>query len=616
MTSLFLAMTALAAAPVDSPAAAPFAIESPSQTARSVLLAWETDQKVRTLRTSRQWNPSTPTGATHRAVVAPSEGRRGTACAKIEGLESAGKGRACWMQDVGELRSGAYQFRLCYRTGPQGQRGRARLVIDCYLGDARKYHGLISRDLAPAETWSEVSVRLELPPDVRNARILLYQVGAGTAWFDDVQWSAAGSEANLLGDGSFDGQSSFRVFYRRAGETAWHAVEAVVLERFHNVIFLEPQTTYQFKVQRLAANKKTEAESQVLTVATRRDGSRAWEGLRWGADDRTPTPPAVYPCIESLGGKLYYAESRGGSLWLSELDGQLKARWTKEWVKPYLIDGRPCYQGQSQAAVRAGKLYVSWKRAFHGDAPHARQCVASYDPATGAVGKPLVIEPDRLGDSTWNGGIAAIGDQLWVSYCLWHPEGEGYRTTVTVRRLDYESGKLGPAVALSPQPAETPYTPFLSVFNGELAVCFTESQAKTDVQPLYLVRFDGTRFHDLMTVSPSGFNQYAKGVQRGDKLLLVWKYGAPYPSAIYGRYMFHDIGMALVDPVAKSVKLTSLVDDVKYNSSPDIVEHEGRFVYVYNKFEHLYGQRDDPTSQYGCFIGRIAPAGKDSQPGR
>ena len=84
----------------------------------------------------------------------------------------------------------------------------------------------------------------------------------------------------------------------------------------------------------------------------------------------------------------------------------------------------------------------------------------------------------------------------------------------------------------------------------------------------------------------------------------------PYPSAIYGRYMFHDIGLALVDPVAKSVKLTSLVDDIKYNSSPDIVQHEGRLVYVYNKFEHLYGQRDDPTSSYGCFIGRIARRGR------
>ena len=54
----------------------------------------------------------------------------------------------------------------------------------------------------------------------------------------------------------------------------------------------------------------------------------------------------------------------------------------------------------------------------------------------------------------------------------------GYRTTVTVRRLDYEGGNLGPAVALSPQPTETPYTPFLSAFNGELAVCFTDSRPR------------------------------------------------------------------------------------------------------------------------------------------
>jgi hypothetical protein len=611
MTSMFLAMIVVAAGPTDSRAMASFTITSPAQTARSVLLAWETDEKVRTLKASQRWNASTPTGPTHRASVARAEGRLGTACAKIEGQTASGNARACWMQERTDTRPGPCQYRLFYRTAGQDPRGRARLVIDCYLGDARKYHGLISKDLPPAETWNEVTGSFTLPPDARHVRILLYQVGVGTAWFDDVRWSPAGSDTNLLADGSFDGTSSFRVFYRQAGETAWQAVDAVVLERFHNVIFLEPETTYQFKVQRITATRQAEAESRVLTIATRRDAERVWEGLRWGPDARTPTPPAVYPCIKSLGGKLYYAESRGGSIWLSELDNAFKARWTKEWVKPYLVDGHPCYQGQSQPTVRAGKLYISWKRAFHGDAPHARQCVASYDPVSGAIGKPLVIEPDRPGDSTWNGGIAAIGDQLWVSYCLWHPEGERYKTIVTVRRLDYESGKLGPAFTLSPQPTETPYTPFLSVFKGELAVCFTESQAKTDQQPLYLVRFDGKRFHDLMTVSPRGFNQYAKGVQYGDKLLLLWKYGAPYPSPIYGRYMFHDIGMALVDPVAKSVKLTSLIDDLKYDSSPDITEHEGGFIYVYNKFEHLYGERNDPTKQYGCFIGRITPSKAD-----
>ncbi len=35
--------------------------------------------------------------------------------------------------------------------------------------------------------------------------------------------------------------------------------------------------------------------------------------------------------------------------------------------------------------------------------------------------------------------------------------------------------------------------------------------------------------------------------------------------------------------------------------------HNGCLVYVYNKFEHLYGGRNDPSRLYGCFIGRLRP---------
>ena len=266
-TSLFLAMVALLAPRAEPPVPSRFTISSPSQTARSVLLAWETDQKVRTLKASTRWNPSTPTGPSHCAVIAKADGRQGSACAKVEGQPAGEKGRACWMQDLGELRPGAYQFHLFYRTSGQAPQGRARVVIDCYLGEARKYHGLISRDLGPAESWSEVVGSFELPPDARITRILLYQVGAGKAWFDDVRLLAAGSQANLVADGTFDGRSSFRVFWRKAGQAAWQPVEAVVLERFHNVIFLEPETSYEFKVDRVSAARRIEAESQTLTVA-------------------------------------------------------------------------------------------------------------------------------------------------------------------------------------------------------------------------------------------------------------------------------------------------------------------------------------------------------------
>lgn len=590
-----------------APAAEPFPVTSPRQTDRSVMLAWETDEEVRTLRNSTQWSPSIPTGPSHEAAIVPDEGRAGSAAARVRGKQSANNARGCFIQNLeASHAAGRYEYEIFYRTADQ-QEGKARLVIDCYVGSSREHHGLVSRDLPAADEWSAVRGSFDLPGDVQLMRCLVYQVGTGTSWFDDVRIAPAGSPTNFLGDAGFDGVESWRVYYRIKSEAEWQPVEAVVLERFHNVIFLEPATEYEFHVRRVGSDGSVKAESQVLAASTKPAEPRVWNRFEIAPDQAMATPPAVYPCIESVDGALYYSECRGGTIWLSQLDKDLRPLWTKAWVEPFLVDGKPCYQGQTQSAVLDGKLYLSWKRAYHGDAPHARQCVASYDTRSGEIAGPFVIEPNDPAESTWNGGIAAVGGQLWVSYCRWQSLPDGYRTTVTVRTLDPGLTDLGPAHELDSQPTATPYTPFLSVFDGELAVTFTDSAAKTDAQPLWLVRFNGQTFHDLITVSAGGFNQYAKGVQVGDRLALVWKYGEPYPSRIYGRYMFHDVGLALVDPRTGSVEKISLVDDVKYNSSPDITWHEGSLVYVYNKFEHLYGGRNDPGKLYGCFIGRLLP---------
>lgn len=611
MTALLVVLMSVAFDNTPPSADQALAIESPRQTSHSVFLEWEKENPVRTLLGSSQWSPSTPTGATHRAVLAAGEGRQGSTAAKIVGTSSEKQGRGCFIRHLDQVTSpGHYAYRVHYRTNEE-QAGTARIVVDCYVGDQRQYTGLVSRDLPASKEWSETSGTFELPSDVRLTRILLYQVGQGTTWYDDAALSRLPSTDNLVDKGDFEGSHHWKVFCRKQGEATWNAVEAVVCERFHNVILLEPDTAYEFKVQRVSATGQAEAESNVLAARTRPTEQRTLYGLRLGPERPGLSPPGIYPCIESVGQRLYYSECRAGAIWLAELDDQLKPRWVKQWVAPHLVDGKACYQGQTQTAAMGDKLYISWKRAHHGDAPHARQCVASYDTRSGQIGTPFVLEPDHPEESTWNGGIAAVGNTLWVSYCRWRPTDKGYRTTVTVRQLDYETGTLGRPFELDPQPTDTPYTPFLTVWKKhELVVCFTDSQAKPDQQPLWLVRFDGERFHDLMTISPRGFNQYAKGVPWGDKLLLVWKYGAPYPSLVYGRYMFHDIGLALVDPVAKQVQIASLVDDWKYNSSPDLTWHNGRLIYVYNKFEHLYGRPDDPTRLFGSFLGEMEPLAK------
>ena len=370
-----LPMIVLATVPAEKPAAAAFAIESPSQTSRSVLLAWETDQKVRIVEDSETMESQHAHWADPSGRPRPIRRRLGTAWREDRG------------QDVGRQSRGRVGFRrwpnsvpghtsFACSTAPPGRINRAAPGwSSTAIWETREdTRGSSRATSAPTEKWTEISGSFQLPPDVRIARILLYQIGAGTVWFDDVWWSVAGSDANLLADGSFDGQPSFRIFYRKGGQTAWHAVEAVVLERFHNVIFLEPETTYEFKVERVAGAKRTEAESQVLTVATRPCTDRAWQGLRRGADHRTPTPAAVYPCIQSLGGKLYYAESRGGSLWLSELDGSFNAQLDQR-VGEAVSRRRPAVLSGTESGGRPGRQALclleaglSWRRATRGSA--------------------------------------------------------------------------------------------------------------------------------------------------------------------------------------------------------------------------------------------------------
>ena len=81
-------------------AADSFPITSPQQTDRSVMLAWETHQEVRTVRNSCQWNPSTPTGRTHDAAIVPGQGRGGSAAARIQGNRSEGNARGCFVQEL------------------------------------------------------------------------------------------------------------------------------------------------------------------------------------------------------------------------------------------------------------------------------------------------------------------------------------------------------------------------------------------------------------------------------------------------------------------------------------------------------------------------------------
>jgi hypothetical protein len=103
-------------------------------------------------------------------------------------------------------------------------------------------------------------------------------------------------------------------------------------------------------------------------------------------------------------------------------------------------------------------------------------------------------------------------------------------------------------------------------------------------------------------IHEKGRSRYAKGAQLGENFYCTYKCNTQYPKS---GYMYHDLALTRIGPEAKEIATTYWVDDVKYNSSPDMTFYNGGLIVVYGKFEHAYGARHDPAICHGSFIGRI-----------
>jgi len=70
------------------------------------------------------------------------------------------------------------------------------------------------------------------------------------------------------------------------------------------------------------------------------------------------------------------------------------------------------------------------------------------------------------------------------------------------------------------------------------------------------------------------------------------------------RFLSHDLALSRIGPGGREVQTTYWVDDVKYNSSPDICRVGGALYVLYGKFDHLYGMPDDPAVDHGTSWGK------------
>lgn len=145
--------------------------------------------------------------------LTPGAARSGGGCGRIVGATAADNARACFEQKftgkepVAPGRS--YRWSLAWRTPAAGP-GGGKLVIDSYAekkaGDkAAAKTSLVAQPLAAAPEWTQAGGRFTVPADAAQVRVVLYQFGAGTVWFDDAYLGEDREGApNLLANGGFE----------------------------------------------------------------------------------------------------------------------------------------------------------------------------------------------------------------------------------------------------------------------------------------------------------------------------------------------------------------------------------------------------------------------------
>lgn len=407
--------------------------------------------------------------------------------------------------------------------------------------------------------------------------------------------------------------TSHEIDYRPEASSAWQTVKSVN-ETSYNLIMLEPSTRYEVRVRGLRGEGAPETSISLFAQTTSSTPSRHFAGFELPPtrhlDTFTSQGGVWYPTLEYAEGFLWAVEYYGGSIHLSKVKpGSYDVLWTKEII-PQGRNDRSVYQGIMDTTVLRSKLYVCWNFQDTNNPEgyqitQSRQILKSYDLATGELSDPVEIKAAKPGAGAWEGGVEAWNGKLWVMNMDAWMEGKNRRTRIVLR--SFEGGKFSEPIVYDNCPTPYPYGPSISVYKDKLLLMFSDLAAyekDKNREPLYYTLFDGKSFSPARLVYDNGRSRYAKGVQMGDQFVCVFKTNAPYYKS--EGYKYHDIAFSVIEPLTGKVQTTMAVDDLKYNSSPDITRlDDNHALFVYGKFEHNYTNKADPVTNHGGFIGEI-----------
>ncbi len=515
--------------------------------------------------------------------------------------------------------------------------GSVRIYLD-YFNAAKARIKVVSAECkTTTDGWQRLTVSEEAPAGTHYVRLLVPYVDGNTRVFTDcvTLTSKTGKLRTAMGKAAVEDLRAARVGcnfvhlrwsspapqhevdYRTAEAKTWKT-EKHVWSDFHSVIMLEPETEYTFRVRPVLpshydADGKVVAggsgePSEVVRATTTPVRPETWQGLKLWPTWHVPTFPSdqTYPCIEHYDGHLYVTECWGGGLHLSKVRPKdFRVVWTKEVVAK--VQDLPTYQGIPDTCLHGDTLYIMWNRQATGDPKYqimdSRQLFKAYDLRTGRLSDETVIESTKPGCGTWEGGLDVYRGTVWMMWMeVWLNEQKRRRTRVVMR--PYEAGSFGTPVVFDNCPSAYPYGPSISPFDDKLILLWSDLAANEkdrDHEPIYYTLFDGERFGKSHKFNDKVRSRYAKGAQFGDAFYCVYKCSAQYPNT---GYMYHDLALTRIGRDG-SIATTYWVDDVKYNSSPDMTRVGDALYAVYGKFEHLYGKREDPARNHGSFWGKI-----------
>lgn len=510
----------------------------------------------------------------------------------------------------------AYDVALQCR-GNVGPLGEATLYVEARRSPDAPWQEQLRLPLDPASVWLTAGGRFRLKEAMPDVRVGIRLRGRGTLMVDEVLLvPVGGGTVSLIADGGFEGRSYWQLDYREVGADEWVSDPAVIHEASHTVLGLRPLTRYEARARRVSVAGAVLEESLPIAFQTSDETRRRVIDLV--ADEPRPIQSAALssPCLVGLGSRVFLVAAHGGGIYVHTVESDATLGEPAQIVSAVQLDSGIAEIGSLQACALDGAIFVVYRLSQGPDLDDQTLRLARFDLATGATVGPRSVNPRSPGRVAWNGGVAAWHGTVHVVFAETIADGPTVRTGLTLRAHDpLTLEPIGEDVAVPRLPSTSVFGPSLATLGDLLVVMYSDmahvsgsgSARSADVEPLYAQLWDGRLFGDPFVVSAEGRNRFARGVQVGARLAIVWKYGGPYPEGVFGDYMFHDVGFGWLYEDGTFVGPESCVHDQTYNASPSIALLGDRLLVVSRKWEHHYGLTDDPAEELGLWATWLAP---------